>query len=272
MARRLSDLGILVALLVLTSGIASAQPCDSILSTAQAEYTRGQYVPAIDQLNTCLQSDRMTGASLPYRATPETDSRSFIEPVQTENQSLTRAPRSPYVREMTPLRFNIGLHGTMLSGNKLDRMHAGVAASFGVSYFLTPQIGIEAVSTFGALSSDYYGLQEFSLGVRHLFATSSRLSPYVGIAGVQRRTSRVEPTRLRVGGQEFDTAFFYSVNGYGGMLYGGILMALSPSLALDFQASGAVGTLTRNSSALDEPLSGTTGLVGVNLVWAPNYR
>lgn len=303
MLHRIRPIAFLALLFLLAAGFANGQSCDNVINTAQAEYNRGQYASVIDQLRACLRSGTMTGAehglsyrliamshleigqrteaaeavrrmldnSPYYRVNPETDSRSFIELVQAENRRRARTARSMYLQEMEPFRFNVGLHGAFLSGNKLDGMHAGGVASIGISYFLSPQIGVDAVSKFGILSSEYYSLLEFSLGARYVFTASSRFAPYVGVGGIYRSTSRIETVPVQINEDEIeDIPMFFDVNGYGGTAYGGVLMALTPSFALDFQASGAIGSL--NNALLREPVAGMTGFVGVGLVWAPIYR
>lgn len=303
---QLSRFGTLITLFILFAGTVDAQDCGSVLSTAQVEYDMGHYDAVVEQLSTCLQVAVMSGSerglayrliamshlemgqqdeaadavrrmfdnSPHYRLNPETDSRAFGELVEAERRRRARLARSTYLEEMEPFRFSAGLHGAMLTGNKLEGMHVGGVGSFGISYYLTPNIGVDGSARIGVLSSELYSLLALNLGVRYLFTTSGRFAPYVGAGVAYQSSSRVEVVPVDVDGDPStppeDVAMFFDVSGVGGTVYGGLLMALSPTFALDFQVSGIMSPL--DNAQLDESVASTTGYIGIGVVWAPGYR
>lgn len=277
------------AVLLLFAAPADAQQCGTALANAERQYNNGDFDTVIQRLSNCLDQNaftidqrreayRLIGLSYigkdreaearqavrsllevapNYQPNPEVDPPPFSRMVNEERRSASRSS-GVTTSAAGPARLHVSFHaeGAMLSVENASGSDNGYGGRLGITYLVTPSIGIDAFGRVDQLNPGSYTLTEFGLGARYQFNLDGAFTPYVGL-GSSYRSAEITSQGLTI-----------KMTGMGGTVYGGIQYALNPTIALDLNLGSTFGDLDHDWVS---PFSTTSAQVGLGVVWSPSW-
>ena len=283
---------LLVALAAALAVPAAAQSCGSALARAEASYQSGDFDATISRLTACLdagslssedrrQAYRLVGLSYigkdreadardavarllevapNYEPDPALDPPPFVRMVEETRRrrpDLRPAASRAAVVTARGVAGSLRAHGMGYADSDGDSV-GGAGGDLTLGVGLSDALAVHVQLSGSAGSGSLYDLTlgGVGLGARYVIGGGrARLAPFVGAAAA------------------FQTATFSTAagsgdfSGPGGEVEGGVLYALSPSLAVNGGVSAAFTSLSND--VRPDAFSATTLRVGVGLTWTP---